>query len=58
MARRYKVGRAPGHYVVRDRRGRFKRWSSIPRSIRVDARRRTPQRRKAGGYGHLQDYER
>ncbi|MEM4727704.1 MAG: hypothetical protein QXD04_05580 [Candidatus Bathyarchaeia archaeon] len=56
MARRYRMRRAPGHYVVRDRRGRFKRWSSIPRSISVDRRRRVGQRRREPGYGHLQDY--
>jgi len=39
MGRRYKVKRAPGHYVERDRRGRFKKWTGVHRSIRADARR-------------------
>ena len=58
MARRYKVKRAPGHYVVRDKRGRFKRWTSIPRSIKADARRKVKQKRTESGFGHIQDYKR
>ena len=58
MGRRYKIKRAPGYYVERDRRGRFKRWTKISRSIRVDKRRKVPQRREEPGYGHRQDYRR
>jgi len=58
MGRRYKVKGRPGHYVVRDRRGRFKRWVKINRSIRADARRKVGQKRKEPGYGHIQDYPR
>jgi hypothetical protein len=58
MGRRYKVKRAPGHYVERDRRGRFKKWTGVHRSIRADARRKVGQKRKESGYGHIQDYPR
>ncbi|MEM3875266.1 MAG: hypothetical protein QXU45_09080 [Candidatus Bathyarchaeia archaeon] len=56
MGRRYKVKGRPGHYVVRDKRGRFKRWASIHRSIKVDARRKVGMKRRQSGYGHIQDY--
>ncbi|MCL6579283.1 MAG: hypothetical protein K6T73_07850 [Candidatus Bathyarchaeota archaeon] len=58
MGRRYKVKRAPGHYVERDRRGRFKRWAEIHRSISVDKRRKVEQKRSESGFGHVQDYQR
>ncbi|HDO41696.1 MAG TPA: hypothetical protein ENH03_02210 [Candidatus Bathyarchaeota archaeon] len=58
MGRRFKVKGRPGYYVVRDRRGRFKRWAKINRSIRVDSRKKVPQTRKEHGYGHLTDYRR
>jgi len=58
LGRRYKIKRAPGYYVERDRRGRFKKWTKIPRSIRVDKRKKVAQRRREPGYGHRQDYRR
>lgn len=58
MGRRYKVPRAPGAYVERDRRGRFKKWTKVHRSIRADSRRKVRQRRSEPGYGHVQDYNR
>lgn len=66
MGRRGKVRGKPGHYVVRDRYGRFKRWSGVRRSISVDKRRRVGSRRmpktRTGrpkrGYGHKGDYRR
>jgi len=57
LGRRYKVKRVPGHYVQRDQKGRFKKWTSIPKGIRVDKRKKVPQERKESGYGHRQDYE-
>jgi len=56
LGRRYRVKRTPGHYVRRDRRGRFQKWTSIPRGIRVDARKKVSQKRRESGYGHRQDY--
>jgi len=56
LGRRYKVKGRPGHYVERDRRGRFKRWAAVHRSIKVDARRKVGQKRPQSGYGHIQDY--
>ena len=58
MGRRYRVKRTPGHYVQRDRRGRFLRWTSIPGGIRVDRRKKVAQKREESGYGHQQDYPR
>ena len=51
MARRYKIGR---FYVIRDKKGRFKRWVSIGRSLRADRRRKSKRRVKAG-YGYKGD---
>ncbi len=31
LGRRYRISRAKGHYVQRDSKGRFKKWTSIPR---------------------------
>ena len=58
MGRRYRIKRAPGYYVQRDRHGRFKKWTSIPRGIRIDARKKVEQKRSEPGYGHRQDYNR
>ncbi|MEM2512730.1 MAG: hypothetical protein QXU81_00195 [Candidatus Bathyarchaeia archaeon] len=58
MGRRYKIKKRPRHYVVRDRRGRFKDWVGIGRSVRADKRRKVSQKRSEPGYGHIQDYER
>jgi len=58
MGKRYRIDRTPGHYVQRDRRGRFKKWTSIPKGITRDepreAKRKKP--RSEYGYGHLVDY--
>lgn len=45
-------------YVVRDKNGRFKKWTNIGRSTRVDTRIRAKRRLKRSkpGYGHLGDY--
>ena len=53
MARRYRI---KWHYVVRDRKGRFKSWSNVGRSIRADTRKRARTHPKRRGYGHLGDY--
>jgi len=58
MGRRYRIKRTPGYYVRRDRRGRFQDWTSIPRGIRLDARKKVKQKRREPGYGHRQDYNR
>jgi len=58
MGRRYRIKRTPGYYVRRDRRGRFRDWTSIPRGIRIDARKKAKQKRSEPGYGHRQDYPR
>jgi len=66
MARRGKVRSKGGHYVERDKYGRFKRWHGVRRSISVDKRRyvgpgRIPRTRTGGlkrGYGHKGDYPR
>lgn len=58
MGRRGKARNKPGHYVFRDKRGRFKDWVSILRSIAADARRKTRKKLKKPGYGHLGDYRR
>jgi hypothetical protein len=53
MAKRYRV---LNHYVVRDKYGQFKRWSSIGRSTRMDARTKA-KLGKVARYGHLVDYK-
>ena len=53
---RYKIPRAPGHYVERDKHGRFKKWSAIEKSIKVDARKKAKHEGKRPGYGHRKDY--
>jgi len=55
-----------GFYVVRDKKGRFKRWSSKGRSLSHDRRKKVSSKRipktKKGklrsGYGHRGDYRR
>jgi len=54
--RRYRIKRAGGYYVQRDSKGRFKKWTSMPRGIQVDKRKKVGQKRKESGYGHQQDY--
>lgn len=52
---RGKVSGRPGFYVVRDKFGRFKEWSAIEKSIKVDARQKAPKATKPG-HGHRKDY--
>jgi len=64
MARRYKVKGKPRHYVYRNRKGQFKKWVSVGRSLRGDRRKRvgygrmpkTRSGRPKSGYGHRGDY--
>jgi len=56
MGKRYRIKRTPGHYVQRDKRGRFKKWTNIPKGIHVDKRKKVGQKRKEHGFGHQQDY--
>lgn len=58
MGRRYHLKRTPAYYVQRDAKGRFKKWTSIPKGIARDKRKKVEQRTKEPGYGHLQDYDR
>jgi len=65
MARRNVLRRGKGHYVVRDRNGRFKSWHSRGRSGAIDRRLkvgdtripRTKFGRRKSGYGHMGDYK-
>lgn len=64
MARRYVVCKATGSrihkrsctYVVRSKKGTFKKWTNIGRSTKADSRVRSKRRVKKRGYGHLGDY--
>ena len=59
MGKRYRIGRAPNHYVVRDRRGRFKKWTKImPLGVSADKARKAKKKlpRSKPGYGHRADY--
>lgn len=66
MGQRGKVEGKPGAYVERDRLGRFKKWTSVGRSLAADRRKRVGRKRipktKGGkaksGYGHQGDYKR
>ena len=53
MGRRYRLKSRPGYYVERDRYGRFKKWTKIPRSIKVDKRKKA--KKVKPGYGHKGD---
>lgn len=57
MGKRYHVKRTKGYYVQRDAKGRFKKWTSIPKGITVDKRKKVKQEKKEHGYGHRQDYD-
>ena len=57
MGRRYRIKRTPGFYAQRDSKGRFQKWTSIPKGIAVDKRKKVAQERKETGYGHQQDYK-
>ena len=54
MGRRYKLRNRPGYYVERDRKGRFKRWAKIKRSLAQDRVWEAPLTTKSG-YGHRYD---
>ncbi len=61
-ARRTKVCRGRGKkrtcvYVIRDKKGRFKRVTNIGRSIAADKRIRAKHRPKKPGYGYKGDYK-
>ena len=56
MSRRGKVKRVLGHYAQRDAQGQFVEWTSIPRGIQVDARKKVPQKTTESGHGYQQDY--
>lgn len=53
MAKRSRIG---GHYVVRDKHGRFKKWAGVGRSLSADRRKKSKKHPKKSGYGHLGDY--
>jgi len=54
---RYKVKGKPRHYVIRDKKGRFKKWTSIKRGHAVDRVWKAPKG-EAPGHGHKKDYYR
>ncbi len=56
MGKRYRVKRTPGHYVQRNRRGQFKDWTSIPKGINIDKRKKAKKKGKEPGHGHRVDY--
>lgn len=56
MGRRYRMRAKPGAYVERDRHGRFKKWTSVGKSIRADRRVKARHHPKKRGYGHRGDY--
>ena len=56
MGKRYHLKRTPGYYVQRDAQGRFMKWTSIPKGITVDKRKKVKQKRTEEGFGHQQDY--
>jgi hypothetical protein len=57
MGKRYHLKRTPGYYVQRDRLGRFKKFTSLPKGIAVDKRKKVEQKTKESGHGHTQDYK-
>jgi len=46
----------PGAYVERSRKGEFKKWTPVERSIPADAARLAVNRPTKPGYGHRGDY--
>jgi len=56
MGRRYKVPGKPAAYVERNKKGQFKDWSGIGRSIRADTARKAKRHPKKTGHGHEGDY--
>ena len=56
MGRRYKVSGKPGAYVERNRKGQFKDWTGIGRSIPIDAAKKSKTHPKKPGHGHEGDY--
>ena len=54
MAKRSRIGK---YYVVRDKKGRFKKWVKISRSLKRDKKSNAKRIVKAG-YGHRGDVKR
>ena len=52
---RWKIPRCPGAYVERDKRGRFKEWTRIGRSIPIDTAKKAKKKTKTVGHGHRKD---
>jgi len=57
MGRRYQLKGRRRHYVVRDKKGRFKKWVAKGRSLARD-RRKKAKRKVRSGYGHCGDRRR
>jgi len=57
MGRRYKLKGRPRHYVERDRRGRFKKFTEVGKGIRQDAVWRAKHVPRKPGHGHVGDYQ-
>ena len=55
MSKRTRVKHGSGRtmYLIRDKKGRFKKWTNIGRSINRD--KRTRAKRVKPGYGHRGD---
>ncbi len=47
--------RLKGHYVQRDREGKFREWTDIHRGIDIDAALKAKHQTTTPGYGHLKD---
>ena len=56
MGRRYKVPGKPAAYVERNKKGQFKDWTNIGRSIRDDTAHKAKHHPKKVGHGHEGDY--
>jgi hypothetical protein len=58
LGKRYRVERTSGYYVERDKKGRFKNWTSIPKGIQRDQPRKAREKKEKSdyGYGHRADY--
>jgi hypothetical protein len=51
---RYKLKRTPRHFVTRDAKGQFKKFTRIGRSLRQDRVWKAPKERRSG-FGHRKD---
>jgi len=52
--RRYKIGK---YYVTRDRKGRFRNWVRIGKSLAIDRKRKAYYKPKKSGQGNTGDYK-